>query len=195
LPRTLQRSLLLLLTALALLWAAPSGAFAAGTGGIEITPDSGTGPAQTAFHVKVPSRGSVSVGFFLRNVTGAKVTGRLYATSAARDAAGHFSVGDAGSAKGVSLKETTVTLAPHEVRHETFQVSGKVSGTQYRAIVIEVQHGAITERAATVVYLTPGRRVPVPVVLGTVAGVLVLVAGVLLLVTRRRAGRSATGPS
>ena len=191
----MRRLLLLVLTALALLGSAPSGAFAAGTGGIEVTPDSGSGPQQTAFHVKVPSRGSVSVSFFLRNLTAEPVTGRLYATSAARDGAGHFTVGDAGSAKGVSLKDTTVALKPHEVRHETFRVSGKVDGTQYRAIVIEVQHGAITERAATVVYLTPGRRVPVPVVLGIVAGVLVAVAAVLLLATRRRAGRGAAGPS
>jgi hypothetical protein len=190
-----RRLLLLVLTALTLLGSAPSGAFAAGTGGIEITPDPGSGPQQTAFHVKVPSRGSVTVGFFLRNLTAKRVTGRLYATSAARDGAGHFTVGEAGSAKGVSLKDSAVTLAPHEVRHETFRVSGKVSGTQYRAIVIEVQHGAITERAATVVYLSPGRRVPVPVVLGGIAALLVLVAGVALVVTRRRAARSAAGPS
>jgi hypothetical protein len=85
-----------------------------------------------------------------------------------------------------------VELAPREVRHSSFAVSGPVHGTEYRAIVVEVQRGTITERAATVVYLKPGRRVPVPVVLAIVAAVLLVVAAGALVVVRRR--RTA-GPS
>ncbi|MFN2539499.1 MAG: hypothetical protein ABR549_15295 [Mycobacteriales bacterium] len=183
--------LLLLLLAAAAVLGTPSTATAAGTGGIEVTPDPGVidGRQVTAFHVEVPSRGKVTVPFFLRNTTARTVTGRLYAASATRDAKGQFAIGAPASAKGVGLPNAMVTLAPRETRHLTFSVAGPVHGTEYRAVVVEVQRGAITERAATLVYLERGRRVPVPLLLAGIGGALVLAAGAGLLVARRRTAR------
>lgn len=179
----------LLLAALATAVAAPSGASAAGTGGIEVTPDPGVvdGHQVTAFHVSVPSRGDTTVSYFLRNTTSHVVSGQLYAASASRDSKGQFTIGGPGSAGDIGLKAQRLDLAPREVRHSSFSVTGPVHGTTYRAIVVEVQRGTITERAATVVYLNPGRRVPVPVVLAIIAAVLLaVVAGAIVVVRRRR---------
>ena len=184
----LRLSSLLVLTALAGSLAAPSAALAAGTGGIEVTPDPAVvdGRQVTAFHVRVPSRGTTSVSFFLRNTTSATVTGRVYAADAARDPKGQFTIGGPGSATDVSMPTEQVTLAPREVRHQSFRVRGPVHGTEYRAVVVEVQRGAITQRAATLVYLKPGRRVPVPVLLaGTAAALLLLVAAGIAVARRR----------
>lgn len=184
----------LLLTALLALPGVPSAAWGAGTGGIEVTPDPGTsdGHSVTAFHVKVPSRGHVTVPFFLRNTTSGPVSGRIYAAAAFRDRSGQFTIGGQGSARGVDFPDGTVTLQPQEVRHPSFTVTGPVHGTEFRAVVVEVRRGAITQRAATLVYLQPGRRVPVPVLLAGVAALLLLVAAVGTAVSRRRqrAGRS-----
>lgn len=184
------RLLALLLVALVGLTAAP--ALAAGTGGIEVTPVPGVvdGRQVTAFHVSVPSRGSTSVAFALRGAGAAVATGRLYAARAVADGKGGFSIGEAGSSPYVSMPSATVTLQPKEVRAATFRVHagphGRPGSGSYAAIVVEVRKGAVVQRAATLVYLKAGRRVPLPLLLVLIAGGLVAVTATALVLVRRR---------
>lgn len=184
------RRFLALLAALLLLGLSSAPAQAAGTGGIELSPYPGVvdGKQVTAFHVSVPSRGSTTVRYSLRNTTDAAVTGRLYAASARPDGHGGWSVGEAGSARHVRFSDRQVSLAPHETRIASFPVEGKVSGTQYEALVVEVRQGSVVTRAATLVYLKPGRVVPLPVLLvGAAVLVLLLAGGGVVVAGRRRA--------
>lgn len=166
---------------------APS-AQAAGTGGIEVDPYPGVvnGHQVTAFHVKVPTRGNATVRYSLRNTTAAKVSGRLYAASAVSDGHGGWTVGEAGSSTYLRFTDRTVNLSPHEVRLASFTAHGSVHGKKYAAIVVEVKKGAVVSRAATLVYLTRGRVVPLPVLLVGVAVLLLLVAGGAIALARRR---------
>ncbi len=161
---------------------------AAGTGGIEVTPYPGVvdGHQVTAFHVSVPSRGRTTVRYALRNTTGETVRGRLYSASATRDGHGGWSVGEAGSSDHVRFAAQDVTLKPHETRFASFSVSGKVSGTQHAAIVVEVRQGSVVTRAATLVYLEPGRVVPLPLLVVGAAGLLLALAAAGVVAARRR---------
>jgi hypothetical protein len=140
----------------------------------------------TAFHVKVPTRGSTTVRYSVRNTTGAPVHGRLYAASATSDGHGGWTVGGPGSSRNVGLPDQQVSLAPHETRMRTFTVHGKVDGTQHAAVVVEVKQGSVVTRAATLVYLQRGRRVPLPVLLVGAAVLLLALVGTALVWVRRR---------
>jgi hypothetical protein len=172
-------------------WVLSGPAQAAGTGGIEVSPYPGlvNGHQVTAFHVKPPTRGDLTVRYSLRNTTEAPVSGRLYAASAAPDGSGGYAVGAAGSTPYVSLKAQDVTLKPHEIRVATFTAHGRVSGKKYAAIVVEVRNGAIVQRAATLVYLEKGRTVPVPLLLALLAALVLVLAAVAVAVVGRYRGR------
>ena len=163
-----------------------SPASAAGTGGIEVSPYPGVvgGHQVTAFHVKVPSRGSVSVRYSLRNTTDAAVQGRLYAASATSNGQDGWTLGTAGSSSYVELADQQVSLSAHETRLASFDVHGP-AGT-HAAIVIEVKQGAVVTRVGTLVYLERGRTVPLPVLLVGVAVLLLLVGGAGVLWARKR---------
>jgi hypothetical protein len=163
-------------------------ATAAGTGGIEVSPYPGLvdGKQITAFHTKVPGDGSRQVRYSLRNTTTTPRTARLYAASAQRAADGHFTVGDPGSSAYISFDTRTVTLAPKQTEVKAFTVHGPLDHEAYGAIVVEVQNGAITSRAATIVYLEQGSRVPLPLLLAVGAGLLVLAGAAAVVVVRRR---------
>jgi len=137
----------------------------------------------TAFHVKVPSRGSVTVRYSLRNTTGAAVKGRLYAASARRTGS-TWAIGGAGSSPYVGLADQQVLLAPHEIRLASFTVEGPAG--KHAAVVIEVSQGSVVTRAATLVYLEKGRTVPLPVLLVGIAVLLLLGVGLALVWQRRR---------
>lgn len=178
----------LLLAALLLAPAAPSGA--AGTGGIEISPYPGVvdGKQVTAFHVGVPADGDErQVRYSLRNTTNQRRSARLYAASAARAGDG-FTIGQAGSSPYVEFPTREVTLAPAESRIETFTVRGRVTGEELAALVVEVRNGSVTSRAATVVYLgrdEAGGALPRGLTL--LAAALLVSVGAAVLRTRRRA--------
>ena len=179
----IRRAIVALLVALAV------PASAAGTGGIDVSPYPGSvhGQQVTAFHVSVPSRGSTTVRYSLRNVTAATVDGRLYAASAVPDGHGSYVIGDAGSSPYLYLKTQQVTLTAHETRLATFTAHGKVSGRHYAAVVLEVRNGAVVQRAATLVYLNAGRRVPLPLLILLVAfGALAVAAVAWFVVVRPR---------
>ena len=177
----MRRALVLLLL---VLLALP--ADAAGTGGIEISPYPGVvgGHQVTAFHVKVPSRGSVVVRYSLRNTTGAPVRGRVYAASAVSDGDGGWTIGGPGSSGFVDLRDQQVSLSANETRIEAFAAHGPVGG--HAAVVVEVKQGSVVTRAATLVYLERGRRLPLPLVLVLSALALAALAGTGVLLARRR---------
>lgn len=171
---------------------------AAGTGGIEVTPLPAVvdGKQVTAFHVELPGAGPDDVEFLLRNVADGQRAATVYAARATRSADGSFDVGDAGSSPYVSYAKRSVTLGKGEQRPQSFRVErpkGKQPSQQvFAAIVVEVGDGSVIQRAATLVYLDPGRQLPVPLplLLVAVAGALLALAGAgVALVTRRRRRR------
>ena len=170
---------------------------AAGTGGVEVTPFPGVvdGKQQTAFHVDVPTRGDTSVRYVLRNTTSEPRSAKLYAASATPDGKGGYAIGDPGSSPYVDLPARTVSLKGKESRLERFRAHGEVEGTRYAAVVVEVTNGAITQRAATLVYLERGRTVPLPLLLVLLAvGLLVVVGGAVLLSRRSTRRRQDAAP-
>ena len=174
-----------------------TGARAAGTGGIEVTPVPGVvdGKQVTAFRAELPESGTTQVRFALRNITKEPRSARVYAASARADGQGGFAIGDAGSSPHVRLEDRTVRLAANETRAETFDVlapgDDRPDGTVHAAVVIEVKQGAVVQRAATLVYLEPGDSPPRSRWVAWVAGA-VLAAVILgwLLVRRRRRHRA-----
>lgn len=170
----------------------PGAALAAGTGGVDVSPYPGVvnGRQITAFHAKVPSRGDTTVQYALRNTTGKPATARLFAAKASRDSKGSFTIGAAGSSPYVTFTDQQVTLAPRETRIASFRIKagpdGRPKGTAYGALVVEVKNGAIIQQAATVIYLEPGRLVPLPLLLVLIAITLLVLAGMGFLVVRRR---------
>jgi hypothetical protein len=169
-------------------------AHAAGTGGVDVSPYPGVvdGKQVTAFHAKVPSSGDVRVQYALRNTTDKPATARLFCAKAQRDSAGKFTIGAPGSSPYLSFADKEISLKPREIRIESFMVhagpQGRPSGTAYGAIVVAARHGSVIEQAATVVYLEPGRRVPLPLLIVLIAiGVLGLAGLGLLIAVRRRA--------
>ena len=167
----------------------PSGsAGAAGTGGIEVSPYPGLvdGKQVTAFRTELPRDGSPrEVQYSLRNTTRESRSATLYAASARRDGKGGFTVGDAGSSPYIAFPTQQVTLPAGASEVATFTVRGELDEDAYGAIVVEVKNGAITSRAATIVYLSPGPVLPVPVLLALGAGVLVLAAAFAVWFVRR----------
>jgi hypothetical protein len=173
--------------ALVVALAVPAGpALAAGTGGIEVSPYPGIsdGRQVTAFHVKVPSRGTTTVKYSIRNTTNHAVKGRLYGASAAPDGSGGWTIGGAGSSTMLDLADQQVSLKPQETRLASFTVSGKAG--DHAAVVVEVKQGAVVSRAATLVYLEKGRTVPLPLLLVGAAVLLLLVVGAGVVLVRRR---------
>jgi hypothetical protein len=186
--RLVRTAVLAVLAALLL----PGSAFGAGTGGVDVSPYPGVvnGKQVTAFHAKVPSRGSSTVEYALRNTTGKPATARLFAAKALLGSKGSFTIGPAGSSPYVAFKDRQVTLAPHETRIASFRITpgpgGRPKGTVYGALVVEVKNGAIIQQAATVIYLEPGRLVPLPVLFVIIAITLLVLLGLALLVARRK---------
>ncbi len=171
--------------------AGASPAAAAGTGGIEVTPLPGVvdGKQVTSFRVELPSDGTDGVEFALRNITDAPKSARLYTARARPDGKGSFTIGDAGSSPYVRLDDRTVQLAPQEVRAERFTVAApdeRPTQQVYAAVVVEVQQGAIVQRAATLVYISPGRGVSLPLLLVLGAAALILLGGLSVLLAARR---------
>lgn len=162
----------------------------AGTGGIEISPYPAVvkGKQLTAFRAELSRNGSArSVTYSLRNTTSSPKTARLYAASASRDGKGGFTIGEAGSSPYISFPAREVTLRGGASEIESFEVRGKLSGDAFGAVVVEVTNGAVTQRAATIVYLSPTGTLPVPLLLAIGAAVLIAAAGVALWLVRRRA--------
>lgn len=185
--RCLRTAVAVLVAALTALSTAPA-AHAAGTGGVELSPYPGVvdGKQVTAFHVTVPrGGGSTSVRYALRNTTTSTRSARLYAASAQRSGSS-WAVGDAGSSPYLDFPDRRVTLRAGEVQLASFRVEGAVDRDAFGALVVEVANGSVTQRAATMVYLKPGRRVPLPVLLVGVAVLLLLVAGGGVALARRR---------
>jgi hypothetical protein len=178
---------------LALLWA-PAAAYAAGTGGIEVTPVPGVvdGRQVTSFRAELPGNGTTSVTYALRNITDEPRSARIYAAAARPDGQGSFTIGDAGSSPYVSLDDRRVELEPGEVRAEEFEVESpgddRPNEVQYAAVVVEVEQGAVIQRAATLVYLEPGSAtsLPLPLPLVVAAIVLIVAVGVAVAVAARR---------
>jgi hypothetical protein len=176
---------------LLLLLAGP--AQATGTGGVDISPYPGVvdGKQVTAFHAKIPSSGSLRVQYALRNTTNRTATARLFAAKALTNGHGHFTIGPAGSSPYLSFADQQVSLKPRETRIASFLIQagteGRPSGKVYGAIVVEVKHGSVIAQAAVVVYLEPGRRVPLPLLIVLIAAGLLALAGLgFLIVVRRR---------
>lgn len=164
-------------------------ATAAGTGGIEVSPYPGVvdGKQVTAFHAELPRDGKATkVKYSLRNTTNEPRTAKLYAASAAKDGKGGFTVGDVASSPYISFPTRDVTLAGGKSELGEFEVHGKLDEDAYGAIVVEVMQGAVTQRAATIVYLSPGPVLPIPVLLAIGAAILVLAGGFGVWLVRRR---------
>lgn len=189
-------------TVLGLLLAALGGsvvgvpAFAAGTGGIEVTPvpSQRDGKAITTFSVDVPHEGAVDVPYLLRNVEDGPRSARVYAARVTRND-GNFALDDAGSSPYVSMPDREVTLQQGEVLEEFFRVTpgpdGPPDGDAYAAVVVEVRNGSVVQRASTLIYLDAERRVSLPWLLVVLAVLLLVAAAVgwfgLVWWRRRRA--------
>jgi hypothetical protein len=188
--RVLPVAVAVLLAALALP-AAPSRA--AGTGGIEVTPVPSMrgGKAITTFTVTVPSSGTRTVPYTLRNVDAVPRTVRVFAAQVTRSG-GTYTLGAPGTSPYVRDRDRTVTLQGHEVQQERFTVTGKgaLRRVAYAAVVVEVRQGSVVQNAATLITLRPASNrvvgVPRPVVAVALA-LLVLAAAALLVVRRRQA--------
>lgn len=163
----MKRLLAALAVPAAVLLVAPA-AGAAGVGGVELTPPSGS-----SFTVTARAGQTVTQDFTLRNVGTAPATVRLYAADASQ-VDGGWSVGAAGSAPWLHLPDQTVTLAAGEHKAMSVRVDG---GAHTGAIVVEQAQGTVVQRAATLVRLTPPPVVPVPLLLAAAAAGLVLAAG------------------
>ena len=173
-------------------------ATAAGTGGIEITPvpSKKGNKAITTFRVEVPRDNPVQVPYTVRNVEDGPRTARVYSARILRSE-GNFSLDDPGSSPFVSMPDREVTLAAGDVLEETFLVSPSPDGRRireeaYAAVVVEVRNGAVVQRASTLIYLDPGPRVPLPLLLVGLALALVLIPVGALTVGNLRRRRDAT---
>jgi hypothetical protein len=173
----------LLLAAVLVVPSAP--ALAAGTGGIVVTPLGEDTP--TAFEVEVPREGSLEVPFVVSNVVDGPRSARLYATSVERRG-DEFAVGDPGSSRWVELADQEVALEAGESRDLSFTVRGGdlPDGEVLAAVVLEVRNGAVVQRASTLVRLSEGRVVPLPLLLVVLAVVLLLAAAAAVAESARR---------
>lgn len=176
------RTRLLAAAATALVVAAAAPAGAAGVGGIEVTPLSGS-----SFRLDVPAGKRAQQEFLLRNLRSEPSTVRLYGASATRNGSA-WSVAGPGSAGWLELADREITLRGGETRTLAFRVRG---GEQQRtgAVVVELGAGTVVQRAATLVYVDTAARVPLPLLLVVAAVALLLAAGAgVAAVARRRAG-------
>lgn len=182
LPRSAGRRLrpVLLVVVFLLLAGLALPATGAGTGGIEITPvpSKKDGKAITTFRVDVPKDDPVRVPYTVRNVEDGPRTARVYAARVLRED-GNFALDEPGSSPYVSMPDREITLAREEVLEETFLVSpgpeGRLREEAYAAVVVEVRNGSVVQRASTLIYLEPGPRVPLPLLLAGLAVALLLV--------------------
>ena len=172
-----------------------SPATAAGTGGIEITPvpSKKGNKAITTFRVQVPREAPLQVPYTVRNVEDGPRTARVYSARILRSD-GNFILDEPGSSPYVSMPDREVTLAAGQVLEETFLVSPSPDGRHireeaYAAVVVEVRNGAVVQRASTLIYLDPGPRVPLPLLLVGLAAALVLIPGAALTVGKLRRRR------
>lgn len=177
----MKRLLLAVAAAVALGTAGP--AHAAGVGGVEVTPPSGT-----SFRVDVVPGDQARQEFLLRNVLDTPATVRLYGASAERGADGTaWTVAGPGSAEWLGLEAQEVTLRGGESRTMAFAVEGD-ERARTGAVVVETGTGTVVQRAATLVHVGPAPRVPLPLLLVVAAVVLLLVSGAgVAVVARRRA--------
>lgn len=190
----LVRTVVVVVLALALALAAtPPGVDAAGTGGITVTPVPAVvdGKPVTAFRAQVPSRGTERVPFTVSNVTDEQRSARIYVAEVTRND-GNFVLGRPGSSPYVKLDPEEVTLEGGEVQDRSFAVLGGdlPDDEKLAAVVVEVQNGAVLQRASTLIYLAPGRQVPLPLVLLVVAIALLATAGVAVALVARRQRRA-----
>ena len=180
---------------LALLVGLTGPASGAGTGGIEITPvPSKRGDkAITTFRVDVPRDAPIQVPYTVRNVEDGPRTARVY-SARVLNSDGNFALDEPGSSPHVSMPDRQITLQPGEVLEETFLVApgpqGPPKDEAYAAVVVEVRNGAVVQRASTLIYLDPGPRVPLPVLLvGMAVALLLIPAGALVIGARRQRQR------
>jgi hypothetical protein len=166
-------------------------ASAAGTGGVDLAPADG----QSAFHVPLRYGEHATVRFVLRNLRGRPVSAEVYAASATPDG-GSYSIGGVSSAPWLSLPATSVQLGAHASRTMSFTVRRETPSsapTSYGAIVLQVAHGTIIERAATLVYLQRrGADMVQRILLPALAAALLIAAigvGLVRLQPIRRGGR------
>lgn len=135
-------------------------AHAAGVDGVNLTPQpavSADGKVLTAFHVTLHSGGVATEHFMLRNLTSTPRTVRVYGAAATRSPSGAYAVAGPQTASWIGLRDQQVTLAPHASRVLSFKVSrshAPKGHLVYGAVVVEKSAGTVTERAATLVYLT-----------------------------------------
>lgn len=144
----------LLVTLLAVPLLSTGTALASGTGGVDISPYPGSvnGRQVTAFHVDVPESGPAIVRYSVRNTTDKVATARVFSAAAERTPSGGWSIGTATSAPFLGLRDTVVTLRPHESRITSFKALMPAHAS-YGAVVVEVKSGSIVQQAATIVYL------------------------------------------
>jgi len=104
---------------------------------------------------------------------------------------GNLQLGTPGSSRFAALADRTVTLEPGEMQTSSFTVrAGKLpDGEVMAAVVLEVRNGSVVQRAATLIYVEKGPRVPLPLLLAGLAAALLLVPLGALAVGARRRGR------
>jgi hypothetical protein len=203
LRRVLSAAVVLLSAVIAL--ALPvSSSQAAGTGGIEVTPVPSMrgGKAITTFTVTLPSSGSTTVPYTLRNVDASPRTARVFAAKVTKSG-GTFSLGPPGSSPYVRDQDRTVTLQGSEVRQESFTVRNTVSnhdkltGPAYAAVVVQVRRGSVVQNAATLITLRPAsnRLVGLPRSVVVVALALLVLVALAVVIVRRRARQERQEPA
>lgn len=194
--RLLPRVTIALLAVLTALLPAQPG-YAAGTGGIEVTPLPAIvdGEQATAFHLDLPGRGSKDVSFLLRNVESGERTATVYTAAVTKLPGGGYDVGPAGSSPYVSYRKQSVTLGTGDQRVDRIRVSrpagDRPAGTVYAALVVEVSNGSVVQRAATLIYLEEAPLLPVHLAV-IIAITLILLLGLAVpLAARRRSAADA----
>lgn len=172
---TARRALAFASTLLVVLLAG-GGAQAAGVGTIELKPEHGT-----SFHVRGGDKGQTTQRMTLHNVGKQTVDARLYAASATRvnDA---WSIGGAGSASWIDLADQTVRLTAGETRAVSFVVH-RSEKKKTGAVVLEQSAGTVVQRAATLVYLEPGKRINLPLA-AVIACAVVIIMGAAVISAR-----------
>lgn len=178
--RSARRALGLLVGTAAVLVAAAVPAGAAGVGGVEVTPRSGT-----AFNLSVSDGETVRETFTVRNIGEAAATVRLYAAAAEQTESGTWSVAGAGSAPWLEFADREVSLEPGETQELSFAARGS-DEARNGAIVIEQGSGTVVQRAATLVYVKQGPTVPLPLLLILIAVVLIALAAAAWVTAARR---------
>ena len=174
----MKRWLPLVATALVLL--PTPAAYAAGVGGVELKPETGS-----SFRLDVGEDETASATFTLTNITDDPATVQLYGASATRKSDGTWIVDSAGTADWLKLETQDVTLGGRETQEFAFDVVGlgeDVNG----AIVLEQMQGNVAQRAATLVYVEAAGPISLPLLIVVAAVVLLALAGASVAVAARR---------